>query len=53
MLSEQDERFVHAVEQIAAALEGIHVTQQKKFDRQFPDPQKFREAIVTRIPTEE
>jgi hypothetical protein len=53
MLSEQDERFVRAVEQIAAALEGIHVTQRKEFERQFPDPQKFREAIVTRIPTEE
>jgi hypothetical protein len=53
MLSELDERFVLAVEHIAAALEGLHVTRQKEFERQFPDPQRFREAVVTRVPTEE
>lgn len=53
MLSELEVRLVHAVEQIAAALEGIHVTRQKEFERKFRDPQKFREAIVTRVPTEE
>jgi hypothetical protein len=53
MLLEQDERFVHALEQIAAALKGIDETRKQEFERRFPVRKEFREAIVTRVPSEE
>jgi hypothetical protein len=53
MMTELEERFVTAMEQIAEALAGIHDTQKKRFAKQWPEPGKKREAIVTRVPTEE
>lgn len=53
MTEEQEERFVLAFEQIAEALEGIHEIKQKQFDKQWPERQKTREAVYSRLPTEE
>ena len=53
MTTELDERLVAAFEQIAEALAGIDDTQKKQFVRQWPEPGKRREAIVTRVPSEE
>ena len=50
------ERFVDAVESIAASLEGINAASQRTVNRLFPEPKKrseVTEAKVTRVPTEE
>lgn len=47
------ERFVIACEKIAESLEGLHEIERNKFRRQFPERREVREAILTRVPTEE
>lgn len=53
MTTDLDERLVAAFEQIADALAGINDTQKRQFAKQWPEPTKRREAIITRVPTEE
>ncbi len=53
MTNDQEERLVLAFEQIAIALTGIDGTQQRQFAKQWPKRKKVREAVVTRIPSEE
>jgi uncharacterized membrane protein len=53
MMTELEERFVAAFEQIAEALAGIDDTQKRQFAKQWPEPGKKREAVITRVPTEE
>jgi hypothetical protein len=53
MTGEQEERFVAAFEQIATALTGIHDTQEKQFAKQWPERKEPREAVYSRVPTEE
>jgi len=50
---QREERIVVAFELMAEALKGIYETEQKRFLRQFPEPKEMREAVVTRVPTEE
>jgi hypothetical protein len=40
-------------EQIATAIGGISEAYKKQVERQYPDRQQFREAKVTRVPSEE
>jgi hypothetical protein len=47
------EKFIVAVEKIADALAGIDETQRQEFAKRFPEPKEPRDAVVTRIPTEE
>lgn len=47
------ERLVVAFESIAQSLEGIYETKQREFAKRWPEPKPVREAVVTRIPTEE
>lgn len=53
MTEEQEERLVAAFEQIATALTGIHDTEEKQFGKQWPERREVREAVYSRIPTEE
>jgi len=53
MTAEQEERLVAAFENIANALMGIHETGQKQFAKQWPERGTARDAVKTRIPTEE
>jgi hypothetical protein len=53
MTEDQEERLVVAFEQIALTLRGIHDTGQKEFARRWPERKEVREAVVTRIPTDE
>ncbi len=46
-------RMVVAFEQIAQALVDIHDTKEKEFAKRWPEPREWREASVTRVPTEE
>jgi hypothetical protein len=47
-----ENRLVLSFEQIARALNGLNETYKRHFAKQYPD-RPFREAVVTRIPTEE
>jgi hypothetical protein len=47
------ERFVVSFEKIAVALEGLNDTHKRIYERQFPQRSEVREAVVTRVPTEE
>jgi hypothetical protein len=47
------ERLVVAFESIAQSLVGINDTKQREFAKQWPEPRPIREAVVSRIPTEE
>ena len=53
MTEEQEERLVTAFEQIATALTGIHDTKEKQFGKQWPERKEVREAVYSRVPTEE
>jgi hypothetical protein len=53
MTEEQEERLVAAFEQIATALTGIHDTEEKQFGKQWPERKEVREAVYSRVPTEE
>ena len=47
------ERFVLSFEKIASALEGVNETYRRHYTRQYPEPGPVRDAVVTRVPTEE
>lgn len=47
------ERVVLALEKIATALAGLDDTHRRQFSRRYPEKTQFREAIVTRVPTED
>jgi hypothetical protein len=53
MTVDQEERLVVALEKIAAAFAGIDDTRKKQFAKQWPEPKEFREAVYSRVPTEE
>lgn len=53
MTFEQYERLVAAFEKIANALTGIYETQQGQFAKQWPERKEIRDAVKTRVPTEE
>jgi hypothetical protein len=53
MMEEQEGRLVAALEMIAQALAGIDETKRREFGRRWPEPKEKRDAVVTRIPTEE
>lgn len=46
-------RFVSAFERIAISLEGINETHRQQFQRQYPEKREVREAILSRVPSEE
>ena len=48
-----EERLVTAFENIANALAGIYDTQEKQFAKQWPDKKEGRDAVYTRLPTDE
>jgi hypothetical protein len=47
------ERFVVSFEKLGAALEGLNETYRRHFERLYPERPLRREAVVTRVPTEE
>lgn len=47
------ERLVVTFESIGKSLEGLHEEAKRAGSRYWPEPREPREAIVTRIPTEE
>ena len=47
------ERFVVSFEKIAFALEGLNETYRQIYEKQFPERREVREAVVSRVPTEE
>jgi hypothetical protein len=49
----QTERIVVAIERIAEALAGIYETKQKELAKRYPERKEPRDAVVTRIPTED
>ena len=53
MTVELEERLVVAFEKIAESLAGINETRQKEYKRDSPESRQYREAIVTRVPTED
>lgn len=53
MTYEVEERLIIALERVAQALAGIDETKRREFARRWPEPKEWREAVVTRIPTEE
>ena len=53
MTEDFEERLVAAFEQMATALTGIHDTQEKQFAKQWPERKEVREAVYSRVPTEE
>lgn len=53
MTPDQEERLVLAFEQIATALTGIDDTRKKQFAKQWPERKEVREAVVSRLPSEE
>jgi hypothetical protein len=56
-VTEQDailaERFVAAWEKIAHALEGLNENYRKDIGLRFPERGPIREAVLSRVPTEE
>jgi len=53
MTNEQEERLVMAFELIAQSMAGIHETKRKEFEKRWPSPGERREAVVTRVLSEE
>jgi hypothetical protein len=53
MNEDQEERLVTAFEQIATALTGIYETEKRQFVKQWPKQKKRREAVYSRVPTDE
>lgn len=53
MTVDQEERLIVALEKIAIAFAGIDDTGKKQFAKQWPEPKEFREAVYSRVPTEE
>ena len=53
MNSFQDERLVVAFEQIAIALAEINETGKRQFAKQWPERGEVREAVYSRVPSEE
>jgi hypothetical protein len=53
MTEDLEIRLVVAFEQIAEALTGIYETGERQFAKQWPERKEVREAVVTRIPSEE
>ncbi len=53
MTEEMETRLVEAFERIAEALAGIHETTQRALAKHWPEPKERREAVVSRVPTEE
>jgi len=47
------ERVVLSFESIASALEGLNETYRRHFEKLYPERKEVREAIVTRVPSEE
>ena len=47
------ERFVLSFEKIGAALEGLNETYRRHYERSYPERREVREAVVTRVQTEE
>lgn len=47
------ERFVVSCEKIALALEGLHETYRRQYDQTYPASRPVRDAVVTRVPSEE
>jgi hypothetical protein len=47
------ERLVVSQERLATALEGLNETYRRHYDRQYPERRQVRDAVVTRVPTEE
>jgi hypothetical protein len=47
------ERFVLSFEKIATALEGLDETYRRHLEKLYPERGEFREAVVTRVKTEE
>lgn len=47
------ERFVLSFEKIALALEGLDETYRRHLDKLYPERKDRREAVVTRVKTEE
>ncbi len=49
MNHDQFERFVVSFESIARSLEGLNDTAERAFNKQFPEPSLPREAVITRV----
>jgi hypothetical protein len=47
------ERFVLSWEKLAAALEGLNETYRRQFEKHHPERPQRREAVVSRVQTEE
>jgi hypothetical protein len=47
------ERFVLSFEKIAAALGGLSETYRRHYEKLYPERHEVREAVVTRVQTEE
>lgn len=47
------ERFVLSFEKLAAAAEGLNEIQRRTFEKTFPERKEARDAILTRVPSEE
>ena len=52
-LSALAERLVSSFEKMASALEGLDETYRQHFDRQYPKVREVRQAVVTRVPSQE
>lgn len=47
------ERFIASFEKIAGALEGLNETYRRQYEKQYPERRETREAVITRVPSEE
>lgn len=47
------ERLVMSFEKIAVALEGLDVTYRRHYEKLYPERKEIRDAVVSRVPTEE
>ena len=47
------ERFVLSFEKLALALEGLNETYRRQYASQYPERREVREAVVTRVQSEE
>lgn len=52
MTPELENRLVLSFEKMARALDGLNETYKRHYAKEYPD-RPFREAVVTRVPTEE
>lgn len=53
MNEDQSERLVQSFEKIADALGDLRVIQHRRYIRDYPEQRKPREAVITRIKTDE